>query len=43
MELLEQMRLEWDEMKRRNAGEYEQQRDTMSEWLGLFFPVQTRL
>ena len=30
MELLEQMRLEWDEMRRRNAGEVEQHRDGMS-------------
>ena len=31
MELLDQMRLEWEELKRRNAGEYEQQRDNLSE------------
>ena len=29
-DLLEQLRQEWDEMKRRNAGEWEQQRDGIS-------------
>lgn len=29
MELLDQLRLEWDEMKRRGASEYESQRENI--------------